>query len=129
MNGDNTYATEATETNENTEHRAAGKPVAEARPRLKPAVKLSFVSISQRDRKWIDINPGKYDHDCFSVSKALIRLLRHGQSVHREEDGAVRFDDILEEYKKKFDGALQWSITDWISILAKGGGQMKMFQY
>ena len=63
------------------------------------------------------------------MSKALIRLLRHGHSVHREEDGAVRFYDILEEFKKKFVGALQWSICDWISTLAKGGGQKKRFQY
>ena len=31
--------------------------------------------------------------------------------------------------RKKFDGALQWSIGDWISILAKGGGAKKRFQY
>ena len=60
----------------------------------------------------------------------MIRLLRHDQSVPREDDGAVRFDDILEEFKeKKFDGALQWPIGDWISILAKGGGPKKRFQY
>ena len=40
------------------------------------------------------------------------------------------FDDILEEFKKKkFDGALQWPINDWVSILAKGGGPKKRFQY
>ena len=125
----NRYVTETSEISDNTEHRAAGKPVATARPRLKPAVTLSSVSIPLRDRKWIDINPEKYDHDCFSVSKAMIRLLRQGQSVNREKDGAVRFVDILEEFKKKFDGALQWPISDLISILAKRGGQKKRFQY
>ena len=84
MNGVNTYVTETTEVIENTEHRETGKPVAKARPRLKPAVTLSSVSFPARDRKWTDINPEEYDHDCFSVSKAVIRLLRHGQSVHRE---------------------------------------------
>ena len=44
----------------------------------------------------------------------MIRLLRHGQSVPREDDGAVRFDDIMEDFKKKFDGVVQWSINDWI---------------
>ena len=38
VNGINTQVTETTETTENTEHRAEGKPVAGARPRLKPAV-------------------------------------------------------------------------------------------
>ena len=48
----------------------------------------------------------------------------------RKLNGAVKFDDILEEFKKKkrFDGALQWSIEDWILILARGGGQKKRFQ-
>ena len=31
--------------------------------------------------------------------------------------------------QENFDGALHWSITDWISILAKGGGAKKRFQY
>ena len=31
--------------------------------------------------------------------------------------------------RKKFDGASQWSLNDWISILAKGGGAKKRFQY
>ena len=31
--------------------------------------------------------------------------------------------------KKKFDGASQWSLEDWISILAKGGGAKNRFQY
>ena len=63
------------------------------------------------------------------MSKAMIRLLRHDQSVPREDDRAVRFDDIMEEFKKKFDGAFQWSIFDWIPILTKGGGPKKRFQF
>ena len=61
----------------------------------------------------------------------MIRLLQHDQTIPRETDRALKCDDIIEEFKKKkrFDGALQWSIEDWISILAKGGGQKKKFQY
>ena len=80
-------------------------------------------------KKWIDVNPERFRQDCFVMSKAMIRLLRHDQSVPREDDRAVRFDDIMEEFKKKFDGALQWPINDWIPILAKGGGPKKRFQY
>ena len=58
----------------------------------------------------------------------MIRLLRHDQSVPQEDDGAVRFDDIVEEFKKKkFDGVSQWSIDGWIFILANGGGPKKDF--
>ena len=35
----------------------------------------------------------------------------------------------MEEFKAKFVGALRWPINDWISILAKGGGPKKRFQY
>ena len=51
------------------------------------------------------------------------------QFLGRIDDGAVLFDDVLEELKKKKFDALRWSIHDWISILAKGGGPKKRFQY
>ena len=105
------------------------KYVTQARPQLKPAVTLSSVSISVRDRKWIDIETQRsHDQKCYRVSKAMTRLLRRDQTVPREIDGAVLFDDVLEECrKKKFDGAAQWSFNDWISMLAKGGGAKKKF--
>ena len=125
VSGIDKYVTESMETKKE-EHRALVRPVAKARPRLKPAVTLSSVSVPPHERKWIDIE--EHDHDCFTVSKAMIRPLRHGQSDPREEDGAVRFDDILEEVKKKkVDGASQWSLNDWISTLAKGGRAKKRF--
>ena len=123
VSGIDKYVTESMEKKE--EHRAL-RPVAKARPRLKPAVTLSAVSVHPHERKWIDIE--EHDHDCFTVSKAMIRPPRHGQSHPREEDGAVRFDDILEEVKKmKVDSASQWSLNDWISTLAKGGRAKKRF--
>ena len=65
----------------------------------------------------------------FQVSKFMIRLLRHDDTVHREDDGAVRFDDLAEKFKAKFDGTSQWSIEARITFLAKGGGPKKRFQY
>ena len=56
----------------------------------------------------------------------MIRLL---QSVHREEDGAVRFDDLAQLFKSKFEATSHWSIEASISFLAKGGGQKKRIQY
>ena len=38
------------------------------------------------------------------MSKFMIRLLRHDDTVHREDDGAVRLDDLAEKFKAKFDG-------------------------
>ena len=61
---------------------------------------LSPLSIPVRERNWIDINPERFRQDCFTVSKAMIRLLRHDPSIAREDDGAVRFDDNMENQGK-----------------------------
>ena len=103
VNGINKYVTESSDAVSlvSIQHKATGKPVAKARPQLKPAVTLSPISIPFRERKWTDINPERFREDCFVVSKAMIRLLRHDPSILRADDGAVRFDDILEEFKAK----------------------------
>ena len=84
------------------------------------------------------------DSYCFHVSKFITRLLRHSKKVHREDDGAVHNDQVIDECKKKqfdnteywsverkkeFVNVPHWSIEKWISVLAKGGGQKKRFQY
>ena len=80
-----------------------------------------------RERKWMDIERGTFCQGCFDVSKIMIRLLRHDESVHREEDGAMRFDDLAEFFKSRFGATSQWPIQDGISFLAKRGGQKKRF--
>ena len=59
----------------------------------------------------------------------MIRSLRHDPSIPREDDGAVRFDDLAEKFKAKFDGTSQWSIEAWMAVLAKRGGPKKRLQY
>ena len=78
-------------------------------------------SIPYNERKWIDIEPGVFDHGCFGVSK----LVRHDESV--QEDGAVRFDELASIFRSEFDGTSHCPIRAWISFLAKGGGQTKSF--
>ena len=110
---------------------ASGKTIAEARPRQKPTVTLTSVSIPVNERKWIDIETQRSnDHTCFEVSKAVTRLLRHDTQVLRRPGAALHYDEIIEKCKRKeFDGASQWSFEDWISKLARGGGANKIFQY
>ena len=102
VNGIDKYVTETSEITslESFEHRVTGKPVAKARPQLKPAVTQSLISIPVRERNRIDNNPERFRQDCFPVSKAMIRLLRHDPSIPREDDGAVRFDDIMENSRQ-----------------------------
>ena len=103
---------------------ASEKPIAKARPRQKPTVTLTSVSTLVRERKWIDIETQRsHDQKCFDVSEAITRLLQQDQTVHREIDGAIQYNDIIEECrKKKFGGSSQRSLEDWISNLATGGG-------
>ena len=65
--------------------------------------------------KRIDIEPGPFSQGCFEVSIFFfwIRLLRHDESVHREEDGAVRFDDLAELLKSTFEATSHWSTKAW----------------
>ena len=58
----------------------------------------------------------------------MIRLLRHDESVPREDDQAVTFDDPTEKFKAKFDGTSLWTADAWITFLAKGGGPNRRLQ-
>ena len=67
----------------------------------------------------------KFDKRCLEVSKLMtlmIRLLRHDDSIHREEDLASIF-------RSKNEFTSQWPIQTWISFLRKGGGPKRRFQY
>ena len=131
VNGVDKFVREALPAQEE-ENKASGKPIVKARPRpnstamatsnfLFLLMKEDGLTLKHRNRSIISV---------FRVSKAIIRLLRHDSTVSRGLDGAIHHDDIIEECKKKkFINAPQWSIDDWISTLAKGGGEKKRFQY
>ena len=112
VNGINKYVTETSEEIPvaSVEDGGTGKPVAKDKPRPKPTLTLTPASIPCRKRKWIDVDPGKYSQGCFEVSKFMIRLLRHDDTVHREDDGAATLDDLAEKFKAQIDGTSQWSI-------------------
>ena len=74
MNGVEKYLNETTETIEDEEHRASGKPIAEARPRMKSTITLAPVSVPPRESMWVDVNPGSYDHECCVMSKSNDRI-------------------------------------------------------
>ena len=101
VNGVDKYVTESMLTNEE-EDIASGIPNAQARPRHKPTVTLTSVSIPVRERTWIDIETQRsHDQKCSDVSKVITRLLRHDQTVHREINGASKYSDIIEECRTR----------------------------
>ena len=52
------------------------KPVAMARPKQTPSSMLfsTTVSVPYHERKWIDVEPGRFNKSCLEVSKLMIRF-------------------------------------------------------
>ena len=59
----------------------------------------------------------------------MIRLLRHDDSVSREEDGPEKIEDLASIFRSRMMSSSQWSIRTWLSFLQRGGGIKKRFQY
>ena len=106
VKGVDKYVTETMLTGKE-EDTASVKPIAEAedqytRPRQRPTVTRTPVSVPVRERRWRDIETQRSNNQkCSEVSKAIIRLLRHGQTVPRGSDGAIHYSDIIEECSRK----------------------------
>ena len=65
----------------------------------------------------------------YEVSKKVIHLLRHSQTVQREEDGAVQFWRIKNYLQSQFPQTPYWSDDRWKACLAAGGGAKRRYQY
>ena len=104
----------------------AARSKAKAKPQ--PRDSTGITAIPLRERRWIDIEPSKQDLDSYDLSKKVINLLRHNQTLHREEDGAIQF------YKIKFhlrdhSQIHNWSDDRWKACLAEGGRSKRRYQY
>ena len=75
----------------------AARSKAKAKPQPRESAGTTTIPIHQR--RWIDIEPSKQDLDSYDLSKKVINLLRHNQTLQREEDGAIQF------YKIKFSSS------------------------
>ena len=65
----------------------AARSKAKAKPQKSEPVDTPTI-IPMHERKWIDIEPSEPTLAAYDVSKKVISLLRHNQTVQREEDGA-----------------------------------------
>ena len=59
----------------------------------------------------------------------MISLLRHNQTVQREEDGAIEFCKIKFHLRNQFSQISCWSDERWKVCLAAGGGSKRRYQY
>ena len=81
------------------------------------------------ERKWIDIEPGESSFSAYKISKKAINLLRHSQTVQREDDGVVQFWRIKNFLQNQFPQLLYWSDDRWKTCLSAGGGAKRRYQY
>ena len=117
---------------DNLQQKARPKPTptdTSSHVKHKQEIRRAHMSIPYRERQWIDIEPKQFSHNCFEVSKYMVRSLRHDESVLREEDRAVRFDDLTEKFNNKFPSTKHLPVSAWITFLAEGGGPKERFKY
>ena len=68
----------------------AARSKAKSKPQRRELVDLPSI-VPMNERKWIDIEPGESSFSAYEISKKVINLLRHSQTVQREDAGAVQF--------------------------------------
>ena len=101
---------------------------AKAKPQKRETVELPG-TIPTNERKWIDIEPSKPSLSAYEVSKKVINLLRHNQTVQREDDGVVQFWRIKFYLRNQFSQISCWSDDRLKICLAAGGGSKRRYQY
>ena len=78
---------------------------------------------------WIDIEPSEQDLDSYDLSKKVISLLRHNQTLHREEDGAIEFFKIKFHLRNHHSQIQNCSDDRCKACLAARGGLKRRCQY
>ena len=90
----------------------AARSKAKAKPQRREPVDLPSI-IPMNERKWIDIEPGDSSLSAYEISKKVTNLLRHSQTVQREDDGAVQFWKIKNFLQNQFPQVPYWSHDRW----------------
>ena len=106
----------------------AARSKAKAKPQPRELVGTT-ATIPKHKRRWIDIEPSKQDLASYDLSKKVKNLLRHNQTLHREEDGAIEFYRIKFYLRNHSSQVQNWSDDRWKACLAAGGGSKRRYQY
>ena len=102
----------------------AARSKAKSKPQPREFVGTT-ATIPIHERRWIDIEPSKQNLDSYDLSKKVINLLRHNQTLHREEDGAIEFYKIKFHLRNHHSRIQNWSDDRWKACLAAGGGSKR----
>ena len=90
----------------------AARSKAKAKPQPRELAGTT-ATIPIHQRRWIDIEPSKQDLDSYDLSKKVINLLRHNQTLQREEDGAIEFCKIKFHLRNHHSQVQHWSDERW----------------
>ena len=104
------------------------RPKAKAKPQKREPVDAPSI-IPMNERKLIHIEPAESSLSAYEVSKKVVNLLRHCQTIQREDDGAVQFWRIKFHLRNQFPQNQYWSDDRWKACLATGGGSKGRYQY
>ena len=86
-------------------------------------------TIPTNGRKWIDIESAEPCLSAYEVSKKVINLLRHNQTVQREDDGEAQFCRTKNYLQSQFPHVLYWPDDRWKVCLTAGGGSKRRYHY
>ena len=106
----------------------AARSKAEAKPQLRVLVGTT-ATIPIHERRWIDIEPSEQNLASYDLPKKVINLLRHNQTLQREDDGAIEFYKIKFYFRNHHSQIQVWSDDRWKACLAAGGGSKRRYQY
>ena len=107
----------------------ASRSNSKAKPQRRESASSSTRTIPFGRRIWTDVEPGAYSISDYDVSKKLIHLLRHGNQIHRKDDGAIEFWRIKDNLQKHFPYCPHWSDDKWKKSMAGGRGNKMRYQY
>ena len=106
----------------------AARSKAKAKPQPRELVGTT-ATIPMHERRWIDIEPSEQNLASYDLSKIVINLLRHNQTLQREQDGAIEFYKIKFYLGNHHSQVQHWSDDRWKACLAAGGGSKRRYQY
>ena len=106
----------------------AARSKAKAKPQPRVLVGTT-ATIPIHERRWIDIEPSKQILASIDLSKKVTNLLRHNQTLQREEDGAIEFYNIKFHLRNHHSQIQIWSDDRWKACLAAGGGSKRRYQH
>ena len=106
----------------------AARSKAKAKPQQREPVGTTATT-PMHERRWIDIEPSEQTLAAYDLSKKVISLLRHSQTLQRETDGAIEFYRIIFHLRNHSSQVQHWSDERWKSCLAAGGGSKRRYQY